>query len=500
MLKLIDRVDAFPNQLWLEICSKPPASPMTYSNDIARRNAYISQLCVTTIVEWLQTEPDFQTESIAILPDEANLPTIWEFLPGAVIQLGQTKLALIPSETIDPDQFCVPFEWVDIPNWAADYYLAVQMDLEDEEQWLRVWGFTTHQALKAGTVDPVKRLYKLDREEMNENLNVLWAIRSAQSVTPKEPPHLATASKSLPALSPLSLDQLESLLAQLSQPTLYSPRLEVPFDQWAAVIANDRWRNLLCERRQQALMKPTVQSTVQSSVNLRQWLQQTVEEAWQTVESLFATAQAIPVRGVPQTDSSLNAIAAQNSPAIAPILRLVQSTNSEQIRQQAAGILGEIGANHPEAIEALVNLVQTAQQEETRWQAALSLGKIAPHHPLAGIRRARLLDLGVQLSDYSLALVVAIMPKPSDSLRGDQRVSVFLQVQSLNPQLHLPPQLKIKVLSESGETRLQAESRSDEQGRGKDKSIDLRFSPPAGSRFRVKIELNDACVTEEFLA
>lgn len=476
MLKLMDRVDAFPNQLWLEICPGQADSSLTYSTDIAHRNAALSQLCLSTVIDWLQTDELLKTEPLMIVPDAAMLPSIWEFLPGAVIQLSQTKLALIPSETAAPEQFCVPFEWVDIPNWAADYYLAVQMDLESEEPWLRIWGFTTHQALKAGTIDPIKRIYKLDREDLHENLNVLWVMRSL---------NLDPEPKSLPPLATLALDQLESLLAQLSQPTLYSPRLEVPFDQWAAVIAHDRWRTLLYERRQPAAA-PTP-----STVNLRQWLQRTVEDAWQTVEAIIAPTQAIPVRGSVQSESSLD--------AIAPILNLVQSTNSEQIRQQAAGILGEIGSNHPDAIAVLANLVQTAQQEETRWQAALSLGKIAPKHPLAGVRRARLIDLGLQLDQHSVALVVAIMPKPSE-LSDAPRMGIFLQVRSVDPQLSLPPHLKVSVLSESGETRLQAESRSDDESRGKDQSIDLRFSPPVGSRFRVKVELDQAYVVEEFIA
>jgi Protein of unknown function (DUF1822) len=486
MLKLTHRMQSSPRQLWLEIAPTQEAAAIAqshaYSNDIARRNAYVSDLCLNTVVNWLQTDPDLHAEPLTITPSEADLPSIWELLPGAAIQLGQTKLALIPCETADPDEFCVPFEWLDIPNWAADYYLAVQMNLEDEEHWLRIWGFTTHQHLKAGDIDSVKRLYKLPSQQLTEDLNVLWTVRSLRvtrqgSLSPASNP-------AMPLLPKLSLDQLESLLDQLSQPTLYSPRLEVPFDQWAAVLANDRWRQLLYERRQQAAQPQT--TSPPSPVNLRQWLQrvhQTVEDTWQTVETIVSPLQASPVRG--SSDSTLE--------AIAPILRLVQTTASEQIRQQAAGILGEIGSDHPEAVTVLVELLQTAQKEETRWQAALSLGKIAPQHPLAGVRRARLIDLGLQLDHYSIALIVAIMPKISD------RMGVFLQVQSADPRSNLPPHLKISVLSESGETRLQAEARSDEQAKGKDQSIDLRFSPPAGTRFQVKVELNHACVTEEFL-
>jgi hypothetical protein len=436
-----------------------------YSNDVAHRNAYISRLCLDTVIPWLRSESD---ETISIMP---SLESVWEFLPGAMIQLGQTKLALIPSEIDPADQFCVPFEWVDIPNWAADYYLAIQMNLEEDEHWLRIWGFTTHQRLKAGDTNTVKRLYQLDRADLIENLNVLWTARSLNLESPLPP-------MSFPKLS---LDQLESLLDQLSQSTLYSPRLEVPFEHWAALLSNENWRQLLYQRRQPI----EVTEPSKSSVNLRDWLNQTIEETWQAIESILAPAQVSPARSATQADAS---------DAIAPILRLVKSTASEQIRQQAAGVLGEIGTNQPEVIDVLVELLQTAQQEETRWQAALSLGKIAPQHPLAGVRRARVVDLGMQLDRHAIVLIVAIMPKQRD------RLGVFLQVQSVTPQFPLPPHLTVSVLSDSGETRLKAEARSDDQANGKDQSLELRFSPPIGTRFQVKIELNDAFIVEEFLA
>jgi hypothetical protein len=468
MLKFKHQMEAFPKHCWWEISAGEMERAMlqsrAYSNDIARRNAYISDLCLKTVVNWLETE--LQAEPLTVMPSKADLPSIWEFLPGVAIQLGQIKLVLIPSETLETDQFSVPFEWVDISPWAADYYLAVQMNLEDDQHWMRIWGFTTHKRLKLGTIDPVKRLYKIDAQDLTQDLNVLWAMGSIA-------PAIILPSPGVK----LSLDRLNSLLEQLSQPKLYSPRLELPFDQWSVVIANDHWRRILCDRRQQSVVP------VPALVNLRQWLQRmAVEDQWQTTDA--ALFQAVPVRGPAQLKSTVE--------EIAPILRLVKTTTSEEIRQQAAGVLGEIGANHPETVDLLVELLQS-EKAETRWQAAISLGKVAPDHPLSGIRRAKLIDLGLQLDHYSIALIVAIMPTAGD------RIAVFLQVQSVDQRLDLPPQLKISVLSESGETRLQAEARSDAEFRGKDKSIDLRFSPPIGSRFQVKVELNDICVTEEFV-
>jgi Protein of unknown function (DUF1822) len=464
MLKLVHWMAAWPHQVWLEITrsqmGEAIARHQNYSNDVARRNAYISDLCLTTILAWLNNE-DSLPGALSSLGDA----TVWEFLPGAVIQVGGMKLALIPSE-IGADQFSVPFEWLNIPDWAANYYLAVQMNLEDDEPWLRIWGFASQQQLKSGPIDLKKRLYKLDRTDLTENLNVLWAMgANAES-------DVLSQIKPLPKLT---LDRLEALLAELGKPTDYSPRLEVPFEEWAVVLANPNWRKMLCDRRQKS---PELK---QSSTHLHNWIKRmytAVEDGWQTVEAIVSPPRAIPARG--------GALPISTPAEIAPILRLVQSTESEQIRQQAAGVLGEIGANHPDTVDILVELLQTAQKEETRWQAALSLGKIAPHHPLAGIRRARLIDLGLQLGPTAVALVVAIMPKPND------RIGVFLQIQSIDPSLNLPPDLKISVQSNAGETQLSTLSR------GKDKSIELRFTPPSGTRFQVQIALNQFQITEEF--
>jgi Protein of unknown function (DUF1822) len=353
-----------------------------------------------------------------------------------------------------------------------------------------VSGFATHAQLKAGTIDSVKRLYHLDSQVLTEDLNVLWTLRSLHPKSPESPESPDHASAT--ALPTLSLDQLEALLDQLSQPTPYSPRLEVPFQQWAALLANPNHRQVLYQRRQTAKLQSTPALT-----NLRQWLQQvtqTLGTSWQTVEAVIAPLSPA-VRGSTSSNATWD--------AIAPVLQLVKTTTSEQIRQQAAGVLGEIGADYPEAIDTLVELLQTTQEEETRWQAALSLGKLAPQHPLAGIRRARLIDLGLQIDHQEIALIVALMPKPGD------RIGVFLQVQAIDQQSNLPPHLKLSILSESGETRLQAETRRNELFNskdisskdisGKDKSINLRFSPPAGTRFCAKIELNHSCIIEEFL-
>lgn len=232
------------------------------------------------------------------------------------------------------------------------------------------------------------------------------------------------------------------------------------------------------------LIVPTPQ-IAQQPTNLNNWLQNIFDAGWETVEMLLNPPQLGYVRG--------GAVAqAPTQEAIDSVISLTKPDRTEETRTQAAGVLGEIGAGNANAVNALVELLQTAQERETRWQAALSLGKIAPNHPLAGIRRARAIDLGLELDGYTVALILAIMPQ------SDGRIGVFLQVEPTGNLEVLPPNLKLKVLSDSGETRLEVAARSDELGRGKDMSIGRRFTPPTGACFQVQLELNNVIFTEVF--
>ncbi|TAG39467.1 MAG: DUF1822 family protein, partial [Oscillatoriales cyanobacterium] len=68
---------------------------------------------------------------------------MWEVVNGTAFQIGETRLILIPSDETELEEFCVPQEWVDIPNWSADYYLPVQVNLDgdDGECWIELCGF-----------------------------------------------------------------------------------------------------------------------------------------------------------------------------------------------------------------------------------------------------------------------------------------------------------------------------------------------------------------------
>ena len=169
----------YPEQVFLEFTTEDieAASPndADYSYNVARRHALINRLVLNRFLKWLETEAPIE-EKPQFWPSIEELPTIWEFVNGTALTIGNTRLVLIPQEAIDTDEFSVPQEWVDIPNWVADYYLGVQVNLE--QGWLRVWGFISHQTLKQkAEFDPVLRNYSVEGELLIEDLKMMWVAR-----------------------------------------------------------------------------------------------------------------------------------------------------------------------------------------------------------------------------------------------------------------------------------------------------------------------------------
>lgn len=261
---------ADPTELWLEIAPDLQDQAWQQSQTCASPSscwrAYLNQLCLETVLPWLQAEYEPQAESL----DRGSWQSIWDATNGSAILMGNKQLVLLPTEAIDNDELRVPQEWIDIPDWAGDYYLAVQVD--PDERWLRVWGYTTHDRLKTqGTYDPRDRTYHLAAEDLILDLNVLWVTRQ---LCPEE-----TTRAPVEALSPVSGVRAENLVQRLSQGAIASPRQEIPFPLWGALFSCDRWRDeLFSERCHPSTLGP---------VRLGQWFEQLFETSWQSLETLF---------------------------------------------------------------------------------------------------------------------------------------------------------------------------------------------------------------------
>lgn len=458
MLTLDELTKAYANHIWLEFDEatqkKAWSHSRVYSNNTACWKQFLNQLCREILIPELAVVSEAEASSIRQFGDTVE---------GIAISLGKMRLVLIPSDTIDTEEFAVPQEWVDIPSWLAPYYLAVQINPSD--RWLRVWGYATYQQLKQqGRYEKLDRTYCLEGSDLIDNLNVLWV---AQELSPVE---IGSVSP-LPQLSEIEARDAISRLANS-----HAPRLALDFVKWGALLENETWREQLYQQR----LREKSASVSRRFTALSRWFDNAIEQGWQTIEELFGTSEAqLAWRYHRFGEEDIN-----NPKTISKLIAQIYSSPHEHRRKLAAKKLGTIRTVSREAVEALVHLIKTTNSEETRWTAAESLWMLEPRHPAGGVRRG--IDLGMLLSEKEVALTVGILPK------NDEKVAILLRVYPMRASI-LPPGLQLVVLDETDKVFLQA------QARDADNCIQLKFFGRYAEEFAVKIILGEAEIVESFV-
>ena len=489
-LNLEELISIYPNELYLEVSPQQReeawAQTQNYSNKAARWNAYLNLLALKVFVSYIQEEPDLREQLLKIELNDVDSSTdswvssIWEFVNGTGIKVGNTRLVIIPEEVSVFSELCIPQEWVDIADWAADYYLGMEVNLEDE--WLRIYGYATHKQLKEqGKYEPMERTYSLNEDDLITDLNVMWVAQKLCSVEKAE-------TLPLPQLSPT---QAEDLVAKLGKHSTYSPRLDLAFEKWAALLVNDQWRQKLYQQRLEEVqvlasgVPIAIGKAIKPLANLGQLLQNFLEDGWQTVEETrkqLDTEKSQLAYGFGGTRFQ------ENSPKIVPaLIELLRKNPDSETRFKAIDLLGEIGQGNEEAIATLGELANTSKNQELRRQAAVVLGKIEPSNPQAGVRRVKMIDLGMQLDGNRVAFVITFIPE------ANGETNVQLRVYPAGERNYLPPNLQLIVINEQGEKFLEALSRS------ADNWIQLEFNGECTDSFTVKLVLEEACFSKEFV-
>ncbi|PSF33168.1 hypothetical protein C7H19_20395 [Aphanothece hegewaldii CCALA 016] len=375
-------------QLWLEIS---PASieqswqqSQSCSTPEGRWHTYLNQICLNTFLPWLQAEYEPNATAWQTLHP---LAAIWEVVNGTAIEIQGKRLILIPSKSLDTSEFYIPQEWVDLPSWIGDYYLAVQINLD--EGWLRIWGYTTHQEIVAkSSYDASDRNYYLEEEFLNQDITLLWVIRQ---VSPAEP-----TRATLPITQTLQQNYGASLLQRLSNPDLALLRLQVPFEFWGTLLEESSTLERLYQQRR----------GVKQIVNLGQWWQNRFEETWQSLENLMET-----------------------------------------------------GYN-----ASLLNLRDSEQNV---------------------IKRVKLVNL--EGTDRQFVLLLVLETEP------DRRLGIRVRLGTTESPLCLPSNLRLALISASGEILQSVEARS------VDNFIQLkRFKCPKKMRFSIEVSLDNFSFIEEF--
>jgi hypothetical protein len=244
-------------------------------NAWAQWNAYLNQICFEGCLHFLQA--DLQAESWAAVAgmNSRVADRVWGLVNGSVIMIGDKRIAIVPSEVVDQSELEVPQEWIDLPSWAADYYLAVY--LMPDMQTLHIAGYATHQQVKQqGQLNHDSRSYHLDMEVLTPDLNLLQLSLDRYST--------AQTRAVIAPIATINETQAANLIQRLGSPTELLPRLEVPFATWAALLDNPTWHEQLYAQRQGENSSSVV-------TRLSSWLQGQFDRTWQSAESLLAPQQ-----------------------------------------------------------------------------------------------------------------------------------------------------------------------------------------------------------------
>ncbi|NEO30908.1 MAG: DUF1822 family protein [Symploca sp. SIO3C6] len=166
--------------------------------------------------------------------------------------------------------------------------------------------------------------------------------------------------------------------------------------------------------------------------------------------------------------------------ATAPIPAVANST-----RVNLSQWFEEVFETSWQAVETLLNPNQTTLAFNFRGSERGAL--MEPQSSVADVRRARLIDLGMQLAGNPLALIVELTSET------DQKTEITIQVHPTGNQIYLPPLVQLTVLDESGSIFLEAQSRS------ADNYIQLQFRGLPEELFSVRVALGDASILEDFV-
>lgn len=242
-------------------------------NFTAKHNYILNSLTIDGVKQWLEENITEENESV-IIPEAEYLNSCWSVVSGTPLALESMKIVAIPSETIDTSGISIPREWVDIPQWIPDYFIAARVDLQQKKVLL--WGYVHADTVKQqGTLDRTHQNYILSQDRMSLDLELFGITEpfiNKPQTKQKQPLHREV--------------NLEAILKQLSLSSAYSPRLDLPFEIWSALISDKRWLKKLYQQR---CLNST---TNNSATNLLQWLQKDVVEpiksGWQELSELFS--------------------------------------------------------------------------------------------------------------------------------------------------------------------------------------------------------------------
>ena len=454
----------YPEHIWINVNFD--------SLDKCLTQAEIDLISIAAVKEYLS---DLGLVVKSIFPsEESQLISVINLVNGFALSINGIKIAFILSHDLDLLGFEVPREWVDLSNWAADYYVPIQIDLE--HNYLHLWGFISHQhLLQTATLDRNLQSYEVENIDLIDELDTLWVAGDLVASG-----GLAPERGQIASLTSLSNLEAKVLIDRLQQhKSIFSPRLVLPFEQWGAIINSPEHLAMYINpalaitkigdwfRSQLAVVK-----TASNTIVDRGWV--AIDQFCNQPEILsgyFATSQ--------KTKFGVRGIALNND---REIHRAVKNLYANQQPTKKVNLPDDLDS--PSSL--LVHLIQSTTDETLRWQAAEYLWTIAPDDRHNYHRKIK--DLGLVMQGHKLGLMVAVIPLL------EQRYAILNRVYSLGNEDYLPPNIKLSLSSEANEQLYQVESRELVQ----DSFIQLYFTASVGDRFNICVAIDNVSITEAF--
>jgi hypothetical protein len=458
----------YSDHIWIDV------DPICFETQLDQVD--LNQLCIDQISEYLFKQLSLVVKS-TFPTNELQLSFISNLVNGFALSVAGVRLIFIPSQDLDLMGFEVQREWVDLGNWAADYYIPIRVDLE--HHCLHLWGFISHEHLQQiASLDQNLQSYEIGANSLISELDSLWI--SCALVTSET---ISSERGIIPDLIPLAQADMMILIDRLRQhQSIFSPRLLLPFAQWGAILNSSKYLSLYAHP---LLVIHQISGWFQNKINVGTDL---AKHGWVNVKEIFQQQQ-------PATEYSLSGYMGTKVDGISlsteqEIQRAVTNLYTNQTSNQKVAVPIEIDDPHL----LLIYLIQQTDDESLRWKAAEYLWTIDPENNQHWHRRIK--DLGLVIAGSKLGLMVAAIPLI------DGTYAILNRLYPIGNDQKLPPNVCLSLMSEEGDQICQVESRQRSLNNGEkigmDNYIQLYFTASVRDRFNILVSMNDLSITEVF--
>jgi hypothetical protein len=409
------------------------------------------------VSQWISNAHDLNIKNT--YPHQVTRQWINTLVNGFKIEIDRVTVVFIPSDATDLEGFEIPREWVDLPNWAADYYVPIQAISEDN--FIHLWGIISHREIKSvAKLDPNFQTYEVDSSDLTQELDILWNICELSGQNRFDRPTLK-----ITPIPPMEIDAARIAIAKLQcQDTSFSPRLELSFQTWGAILDT-----------------PEYLAIYRSSSNpnrLTQWMSDVgvnLNLGWQTISSFLNPPRLVGYMNADRIDFN-----------IAP-----DPLNTQAQIDVAIGTMFErANLKLPQKIASsallLSYFIKNTTDESLRWKAAEYLWAIEPDADRYLPRRIK--DLGIDIEGYQLGLMVSTIEL------ANGRHAILNRVYPIGTEKFIPANVTLSLQSAMGAELYRVES-----ARTANDCIQLYFTATIGDVFNIRVSMLDTVILETFI-